>query len=284
MTDRLESLFNNFSVNARVFHSGRLCGINSLDEDEGCGQLHLVKKGRIEIHNQGQEKLLVTEPSLLLYPRPLARRFITDATEGAELVCANLYFEGGNTNPIREALPAFVCLPLSVIDGAEAILDVLFEEAFETRCGRQVLINKLFDVGLIQILRHLMESAQVNGGMLAGLSHSKLRKSLVAMHEHPEKNWSLNSLADTAGMSRSVFANTFRECVGSTPGNYLQSWRVHLTKKALRSGRPVKLIIFDVGYSSEAALIRAFKSQCGMTPKEWLKSDQSTHGANKRQI
>lgn len=273
MVDRLESLFSNFSVNASVFRSGRLCGINSLDDGNSYGQLHLVKRGRIEIHNEGQEKVVVTEPSLLLFPRPLARRFITDPVEGAELVCANVHFEGGSSNPISEALPAFVCLPLAVIDGAEPVLSVLFEEAFESRCGKQVLINKLFDVVLIQVLRHLMESVRLSSGMLAGLAHQKLRKALVAIHEHPEQSWTLESLAEAAGMSRSTFAISFRECVGCTPGTYLQTWRISLTKKALRSGRPVKLIIFEVGYGSEAALIRAFKSQCGMTPKEWLKQE-----------
>lgn len=272
MVDRLEALFSNFSVETNVFHSGRLCGSNLLESNSSDGQLHLVKRGRIEIHNEGQEKVKVNEPSLLLYPYPLKRRFITDPVEGADFVCGNVRFDGGGINPIREALPAFTCLPLSVIEGAEPILSILFEEAFDTRCGRQALINRLFDAVLIQVLRYFMESTQVNSGMLAGLAHHKLQKTLVAIHEHPERAWSLESLASTAGMSRSAFANSFRSCVGCTPGEYLQNWRVRLTKKALRSGRPVKLIIFEVGYGSEAALIRAFKSQCGMTPKKWLHS------------
>ena len=270
MADRLEALFNNFSINASVFHSGNLCGINSLDE-EGCGQLHLVKRGCIEIHNQGQETVVVTEPSLLLYPRPLPRRFVTDPELGADLVCANLHFDGGATNPIGAALPSFICLPLASIDGADGILALLFEEAFECRCGRQALINRLFEVILIQVLRHVMETSLSSSGMLAGMAHPKLRKALIAMHEHPEQDWSLESLAEVSGMSRNVFANAFRNAVGCTPGAYLQSWRIRLTQKALRAGQSLKMIIFDVGYGSEAALIRAFKSQCGMTPREWLR-------------
>ncbi|WP_258057606.1 helix-turn-helix domain-containing protein, partial [Xylella fastidiosa] len=73
-----------------------------------------------------------------------------------------------------------------------------------------------------------------------------------------------------AGMSRSVFAGTFRRVVGCTPGVYLQGWRVKLAQLALRQGRQLlKTIAVEVGYGSEAALSRAFKAQCGMTPREW---------------
>ncbi|MBV2206126.1 MAG: AraC family transcriptional regulator, partial [Pseudomonas sp.] len=67
------------------------------------------------------------------------------------------------------------------------------------------------------------------------------------------------------------FATTFRETVGVTPGQYLQGWRVRLTQKALRRGRPLKMIATEVGYGSEAALSRAFRAQTGLSPREWKK-------------
>ena len=86
--------------------------------------------------------------------------------------------------------------------------------------------DRLFEVVLIQILRHLMYSGQTQVGMLGGLAHPRLRQAMVAMHERPAEDWSLERLASIAGMSRSVFANAFRETVGCTPGVYLQRWRV----------------------------------------------------------
>jgi AraC-like DNA-binding protein len=79
----------------------------------------------------------------------------------------------------------------------------------------------------------------------------------------------LEALAEAAGMSRSVFADAFRDTVGCTPGAYLQSWRVSLAQQALRRGQPLKMIAIDVGYGSEAALSRAFKAQSGLAPREW---------------
>jgi AraC-like DNA-binding protein len=271
MVDRLEALFDHFGVTAQVFNTGALCGINSLAAED-TGQLHLVRWGEVEVFNDGKVAAHVREPSLLLYPRPLAHRFITEEVRGADFACANLKFEGGVSHPVAAALPAFVCLPLSQIEGAEGVLALLFDEAFARRCGRQAMLDRLFEVLLIQILRHLMEHGHVKAGLLAGLSHPRLRHALVAIHEHPQREWRLETLAATARMSRTVFASSFHEVVGMTPGQYLQSWRISLAQLALHRGRPLKFIADEVGYGSEASLSRAFKAQTGASPREWKRA------------
>jgi AraC-like DNA-binding protein len=271
MTDRLAALMAHFPVRARVFNAGPLCGINSIGNDGQHGQLHLLRAGPLSLVH-GRDSVRITRPSLLFYPRPMAHRFITDAEHGADLVCAHLTFEGGAGNPVTSALPAFVCVPLDSLAGAEPLLSVLFEEAFGARCGRMVIVERLFEVVIVQVLRHLMESGEIRSGMLAGLAHPRLRHALVAMHEAPAREWSLEELARVAGMSRSAFAGTFREAVGVTPGQYLQAWRISLAQQALRRGRPLKTIAADVGYGSEAALSRAFKAQSGMSPRAWKRA------------
>ncbi|WP_105104330.1 AraC family transcriptional regulator [Microbulbifer pacificus] len=271
MVDRLAALLDHFSITAQVFHTGALCGINDLDGDAGYGQIHLIREGAVEVRHHGRTTR-ITEPSLLFYPRPLAHRFITDPERGADFACANLSFDGGLNNPLANALPPFVCLPLSALPGSGPVLDLLFEEAFSQNCGRQTVLNRLFEVVLIQVVRYLMEEGETKLGLLAGLAHTRLRGALVAMHENPEHNWSLAELADRAGMSRSLFASTFKETIGETPGSYLQRWRIAVAKQALKQGLPLKLIAGDVGYGSEAALSRAFKTSEGCTPREWLKA------------
>lgn len=273
MVDRLAVLLERFSVTAEVFHSGLLCGSNTPSGEGDTGQLHLVRRGPVEVFH-GKEMLRIEAPSLLLYPRPMAHHFVTDPVRGADLSCANLRFAGGVDNPISAALPEFVCLPLASIVGAGDVLSLLFEEAFAQRCGRTALVNRLFEVVMIQVLRQLMESGGVRVGLLAGLSHPRLRSALVAMHAEPAREWSLESLAAVAGMSRSVFSGSFRDAVGTTPGQYLQGWRVGLAQQALRVGRPLKVVSIEVGYSSEAALSRAFKSHCGLSPRQWKQAQR----------
>ena len=217
MADRLAALMTHFPMRAQVFKTGPLCGINTLQSDGVHGQLHLIRRGEVEVR-YGRETLHVTQPSLLLFPRPLTHRFITAPDREVDMVCANLTFEGGSANPIASALADLVCLPLDGVWGAEPVLSLLFEEAFEQRCGRMALVERLVEVVMIQILRQLMESDEVSGGLLSGLAHPRLRNALVAMHEAPAQDWTLDNLAGVAGMSRSAFATTFRESRGDGAG------------------------------------------------------------------
>ena len=104
---------------------------------------------------------------------------------------------------------------------------------------------------------------------------SQLKRAIVAMHEAPERNWRVEDLAAVAGMSRSVFSNLFHDTVGEPPASYLQRWRLGLVQKWLKQGLPLRLIAEEAGYGSESSLSRAFKSQCGLSPRDWLKSENA---------
>lgn len=277
MVDRLEALLTHFSVSARVFQAGALCGLNALAGEGGTGQMHVVRAGHVAVHNGDGSGCQISEPSLLLYPRPLAHRFVTDPVRGADFACAHLAFSGGAAHPIAAALPAFIHLPLRELKGTEGLLTLLLEEAFTHNCGRQAVLDRLFEVVLIHVIRHLMEQGKAQAGLLAGLADARLRLALVAIHQAPQHEWSLEALAAAAGMSRSVFAKAFRQAVGCTPGLYVQGFRVALAQQGLRQGRPLKVLADEVGYGSEAALSRAFKAQAGKTPRQWKLDDQ--HGS-----
>lgn len=271
MADRLESLLARFPVRASILHAGGLCGSHEIPMRGALGQLHLVKRGNVVVHHAAGKPLTIEQPSLLLYPRPCGHRFVIDDPDGAELACADLGFDAGAQHPLVAALPDFLCLPLEALGSARPLLDLLFEEAFDQRCGRSEVLARLFELVLIQVLRHQMEVQHGQAGLMTGLAHTKLRRAITAMHERPGENWTLDALAEVAGMSRSSFAETFRTSVGCTPGDYLQRWRILLVQKGLRSGRALKLLVGEVGYASESALSRAFKAQVAMSPREWIR-------------
>jgi AraC-like DNA-binding protein len=273
MVDRLAALLDQFSVTAQTFHAGTLCGSHLLAAKGDKGQLHLIRRGPLTVHH-GSERLQIDTPSLLLYPRPMDHRFESDARSGADMVCADLLFEGGVNNSIAGALPDVVCLPLEQMPDAATVLQLLFDEAFAQRCGRTTVLNRLFEVVLIQVLRQLMERRLIKGGMLAGLAHPRLRLALVAMHESPARSWSLQELGALCGMSRSVFANGFRDAVGCTPGVYLQNWRIAVAQRLLRQGQSLQQVTDAVGYGSETAFSRAFRARVGMPPRQWREAQR----------
>jgi AraC-like DNA-binding protein len=266
--DRLDSLLQRFSVSAQMFHSGALCGIHDFLEQEDLGQLHVIKGGEVEVQHLNRRET-IKRPSVIFYPRPTRHRFVTDKNEGAEMACANVIFNAGAINPIALSLPPVVILPLDEIDGAENILDSLFKEAFGRSCGRQHVVNRLFEVVIVLILRSLLNRSRVDSGVLAGMAHPQLAKALIAIHSASQHAWSLEELSERAGMSRSQFAAVFRERVGLSPIDYLTRYRISIVQEMLRKGEPLKSIAMKAGYSGTAALSRTFTSVCGQSPRQW---------------
>lgn len=267
--DRLDALLRRFSVSAQMFHAGPLCGVVDFPPREAFGQLHLIKRGPVRVQHAVRRRERIEVPSLLFYPRPLRHRFITDVESGADMACANLLFNGGAGNPLAQALPPVVLMPLAELERAQPVLELLFREAFAQECGRQQVVDRLFEVVIVLILRTLMNRSLIDQGLLAGMADPRLAKALVAIHEAPGRNWPLERLAGRAGMSRSHFAAMFQSTLGTTPGDYLARFRICIAQDMLRRGATLKVIAGEVGYGSTAALSRAFSAICGRSPREW---------------
>ena len=267
--DRLDALLRRFSLRTSLFHAGPLCGINDIGATAGVGHLHVIRAGEVEVLHGNLPPMTITEPTLLFYPRAVAHRFVSDAQAGADMVCASTHFGGGDDNPLVRALPAVLALPLREHEAISATLDLLVDEAFGGRCGGRIAVDRLFEVLLIQLLRELMQQGRVQDGMLAGLAHPQLRHALIAMHEAPQEAHGLESLAARAHMSRTRFAQAFRELVGQTPLDYLAAWRMAVAQDLLQRDHSLAQIAEQVGYGSAIAFNRAFKSRMGVAPGAW---------------
>jgi AraC-like DNA-binding protein len=96
--------------------------------------------------------------------------------------------------------------------------------------------------------------------------------ALRAIHDKVDAPWTVESLAESAGMSRSAFAARFKGLLGQTPLEYVTEWRMQKAMQLLEQ-RDRKLIDVarSVGYESDAAFSKAFKRVVGATPGEHLK-------------
>ena len=274
--DRLSSLLERFRARTQLFHAGPLCGITRFASQPGRGFLHVMRRGTMQLRHPARagvpRRLVITEPTLLFYPRPVAHAF-HDAPADSDFVCAQLDFDGGERHPLVRALPALIALPLARVDGLEQSLALLFSETERLRCGQRLLADRLFEVVLIQLLRWLVDhpdEAGIPTGLLTGLANPGLARALTALHEQPGAAWTLAAMAGVAGMSRSAFAVAFKEAVGQPPAGYLADWRISLAQSQLRQGRQVKQIADDLGYASAPAMSRLFTQRLGCSPRQWL--------------
>lgn len=271
--DRLSEVLRRFSISAGVFYSGGLCGLTSFEEsDSQEGHLHLLKRGRIEVFSGGKRFLEITEPALLFYPRPFPHRISADEEDKAEIVCASIDYGVDANNPLANALPDFIHLPLRENEMVNRTTGWLFDEAFSSKQGKSALMDRLCEILIIELLRLVIEKGEVKGGVLAGLSHPNVSRALIAIHDNPARPWNLEALADVALLSRSKFAEVFKEVVNQTPADYVSEWRIGIAQTLLKKGKPVSLVANAVGYEDSSALARVFRKKTGTSPKAWQKN------------
>lgn len=263
--DVFAPLFAHAAPTARAFFSGNLCTTAQFSDR---GHLHLLKQGALTLGGTGMADVAIDQPMLIFFPRDRSHRFTVSAGSSADLVCATVDLGGETGNPIGEGLPELVLLPLTSHPALAPICDLLLAEAFADDGGRQAAIDRLFDYLLILIVRHVVASGAVPDGVLGGLAEPRLARALTAMHERPERAWTLDDLAEIAGMSRTRFATHFRTVVGRTPIDYLTRWRMTLGRQLLASGKPVKIVAAKMGYDSAAAFSRVFAKVTGHAPRD----------------
>lgn len=120
---------------------------------------------------------------------------------------------------------------------------------------------------------YLAERPQSSIGWFAALADPQLSASISAMHAALSFAWTLQELAARAGMSRSTFAERFRERIGETPIAYLTRWRMILAGEKLINGRDtLARIAMSLGYESEHAFNTAFKRVMGRSPRQYARA------------
>lgn len=265
--DRLSALIRQFRIVAKVHPAGAplsaACG-----DAESAPNLFIVRRGAVEVVRGSGAAVRVDGPVLVYCPRGVPESLnVRPESEALEYVCASVE-TGGDRNPIALALPKIVTVPLDKVAPLQPVTDLLLEEALSPRCGGGAVIDRLCEVVVIRLLRHLIESGEAQAGLLAGLAHPNLSLAIVAIHEAPERPWRLADLAEVAAMSRTHFATTFREVVGTTPGEYLSAWRLTLARMEIARRTPLKIVARKVGFSGPAALSRAFSRRYGFSPRQ----------------
>lgn len=162
------------------------------------------------------------------------------------------------------------------------MIDLLMDECTAERPGRDMVIERLLEVLLVECLRwHGIGDDAMPSGLLAGMRDPALARVLRAIHADIRAGWTVADLAKLAGMSRSAFAARFTETVGCAPIEYLLRWRMALAQNALsRGGKPLDRVAEEIGYESASAFSTAFRRRFGCSPGAFARSQRTGHGAS----
>ena len=279
-------------VNVRCLFQGDWQVPQDVGENQYVGIFHLIEQGNCwlslenqQIHLQAGDVFFLPQnrPHLITSHSPQAAiqapqenqtdlfkvYHIGQSSPDLKMFCGMLYYS--RPSLLIEALPTY--LHLSLHDTPLlALIQVLQQEADKTQSGAKSLIDSLVTVLFIYILRHGLQSTQLNQGVFAGLQDKRLSHVLAQLLSAPQQAWNMDSLAELAAMSRANFMRVFQQKIGMAPGKFLTQLRLQQAALLLnQSQKSVLAVALDVGYQSEAHFSKAFKSAYGMSPSQYRK-------------
>lgn len=126
-----------------------------------------------------------------------------------------------------------------------------------------------------ELLVNLLRKKEANSFYLylSWLNADRDISFIKLMRENCYLNFTSEELARTAGMSLSTFKRCFKKQFGKSPGKWLKEQRIAKAKRMLKNqAAPISDVAFELGYSDVAAFSKAFKTDTGFTPTEFLKT------------
>lgn len=216
--------------------------------------------------------MVTTDPSLTTPLPGEIRHGDPEGPANARLLVGHFHFGSPDARLLIQLLPRF--LHLRGAERLSALVRLLTDETRAVRPARDMILARLLDVILLEALRAAPDETTPGeappAGILRGLADERLALSLRRLHADPARDWTIESLAREAALSRSAFYKRFRLALGMPPMEYLTAWRMALAKTYLdQEDLGMEEIAERVGYGSASAFSTAFTRFVGVPPSRY---------------
>jgi len=256
---------------------------------EGCGYAHVehdsrsmpFEAGDIVMFPHGDAHLLGNGPPVQpINSADELKRILTEGGilshsvgrgELTKLICGYMTSDARLSEVFLAGLPAMIKLNIRETPSGQWLENTFrysVDHAEASGPGGGAVIAKLSEALFVETLRrYIAKLPPTQTGWLAGVRDPDIGKALGLLHKLPAQSWTIASLANEVGVSRSVLAERFRHYLSDTPMGYLTRWRLQLAAQMLTAtSKSVAEVAGDVGYESEPSFNRAFKRQFGIPP------------------
>ncbi len=201
-----------------------------------------------------------------------------DPDASTQMVCGHFSFRSMAGHPILNALPDHILITNAMRlsePWLDELLRMMSRRVFSDALGSETAVKRLSEIVFAEVVRAGVGQDAALATVLSGLRDPQIGKSLELIHAAPEKPWSVASLAAEVGMSRSAFADRFKDLVGLAPVGYLADWRLQKALSLLDdTQKSVQRVASETGYLSSAAFSRAFSTKFGVSPSDYRRGMQ----------
>lgn len=135
--------------------------------------------------------------------------------------------------------------------------------------GNSLICQLMAKTVLVSVIRAWVVRGCAPDGWPSRTNDPYLDRVVEAIHADPARDWTVEELARTGAMSRTVFAERFREATGTSPAEYLADVRIRSAQDLLARGLGVSEVSRAIGYGSDDGFSRAFRRRVGISPSAW---------------
>ena len=227
-------------------------------EYECGGERYSMKPGRVLVFRADEPHRAVGNPRgyahcYLLLKNPVRKR----GGSASDVLAADFYWLGGECRK----------LPRIFNGGRSAIgrfnrLFTLLEAADMPERARQIRIRS-------SVMSLLLGFLDATSQSLSSPGSERIAAVAEEMRAHPERAYSLESLALRLSLSSSAILEGFKDVTGFPPHAFLVNCRIERAKAELSAGVPVKTVAKLLGYPSAQHFSLSFKNATGLTPGKW---------------
>lgn len=185
----------------------------------------------------------------------LTARYVTAVTERSDLPCLPL---DGTTPGVLSAL--------------RALEDAYYTE--ESDPLREYRLSVGVSALWLALLEALPPSAEPRPERERG--RKRIQTLLGYLHSHYAEPVTIQALADAAYISKTECQRCFRACLGQSPYQYLQRYRLQMAASLLETtSRTVTETAAGVGFASCSSFIQQFRLAYGVTPGAYRKAKRA---------
>ncbi len=243
------------------------------------GHAHRCSVGDVIFFPRSTSHVLADRPGRQAVPGPEVMGsfegnapYFSKGEEVVRIICGHYEYKAGIPHPLIAELPDFVHIrSLDILPDARisSILPLLMAELSNSEAGSSSIIERYAEILLIQILRTFAAQKPQQHEFLNALCDQRLIRAINRIHRDYAQPIGLDDLAHEAALSRSAFAQRFKDTAGIAPIEYLAKWRMITASEILKTtDLPISHVCEKVGYESDISFARAFKREFGVTPSQ----------------
>ena len=142
------------------------------------------------------------------------------------------------------------------------------------------LVERLDESAAAQTLAFAKSLAQKNGGSPSPKTRrqksvqERLASLRAEVRQNPEK-WTVDSMAESFGLTRSRFSVIYKKAFGASPDKEKREFLNQKARDLLCStNKSVQKIAAECGYNECENFIRAFRKSNGMSPLQYRKQER----------